>query len=131
LRLELTESVLVEGVPDIIEKMSALKATGIGFTLDDFGTGHSSLSYLKRLPLDDLKIDRMFVRDVHTDPNVAAIARTVAALAKSLGLGVIAEGVNTVEQRDFLVGLGCLVLQGDFFSPPLPAVAFAAFAARA
>ncbi|HXP97126.1 MAG TPA: EAL domain-containing protein, partial [Telmatospirillum sp.] len=130
LKLELTESLLVENVQDIIEKMFALKAKGIGFSLDDFGTGYSSLSYLKRLPLDQLKIDQSFVRDVLVDPNDAAIAKTVVALAQSLGLGVIAEGVETMEQRDFLAIAGCHTYQGYFFSRPLPLESFEQFVGR-
>lgn len=130
LKLELTEGMLIENVKDIIEKMLALKFKGVGFSLDDFGTGYSSLSYLKRLPLDQLKIDQSFVRDVLTDPNDAAIAKTVVALAQSLGMGVIAEGVETEAQRDFLAGVGCHAYQGYFFSRPLPCSEFELFAHR-
>ena len=130
LKLELTESVLVDNVQDIIEKMHALKARGVVFSLDDFGIGYSSLSYLKRLPLDQLKIDQSFVRDVLVDPNDAAIARTIVALAQSLGLGVIAEGVETEEQRDFLAGAGCHAYQGFYFCRPLPIDGFEEFAGR-
>jgi diguanylate cyclase (GGDEF)-like protein/PAS domain S-box-containing protein len=128
LKLELTESILADNVQDIIEKMHALKAKGIGFSLDDFGTGYSSLSYLKRLPLDQLKIDQSFVRDVMVDANDAAIARTIVALAQSLGLGVIAEGVETEAQKDFLASSGCHAYQGYFFSRPLVLEAFESFA---
>jgi EAL domain-containing protein (putative c-di-GMP-specific phosphodiesterase class I) len=126
LKLELTESVLVDNVQDIIEKMGALKAKGIVFALDDFGIGYSSLSYLKRLPLDQLKIDRSFVRDVLVDPNDAVIARTIVALARSLGLGVIAEGVETEAQRDFLAAAGCYAYQGYYFCRPIPIEGFEA-----
>lgn len=128
LKLELTESQLVKNVQEIIEKMVSLKAEGIGFSLDDFGTGYSSLSYLKRLPLDQLKIDQSFVRDVLTDPNDAAIAKTIVALGKSLGLNVIAEGVETSEQRDFLADSGCFAYQGYYFSRPVPIEAFETYA---
>ncbi|AIJ47301.1 EAL domain-containing protein [Comamonas testosteroni] len=120
LKLELTEGMLVADVDDTIAKMMRLKSYGIGFSLDDFGTGYSSLSYLKRLPLDQLKIDRSFVRDVLTDPNDAAIARTIVALAKSLGLHVIAEGVETQAQCRFLEGIRCYAWQGYLMSPPVP-----------
>jgi EAL domain-containing protein (putative c-di-GMP-specific phosphodiesterase class I) len=124
LKLELTESLLVDDVDDIIAKMSALKAQGVSFSLDDFGTGYSSLSYLKRLPLDQLKIDRSFVRDVLIDPNDATIARTIVALARTLGLSVIAEGVETEAQRAFLADNGCTAYQGYLFGRPMPVEEF-------
>jgi diguanylate cyclase (GGDEF)-like protein/PAS domain S-box-containing protein len=127
LKLELTESLLVDNVQEIIGKMLALKAQGVSFSLDDFGTGYSSLSYLKRFPLDQLKIDQSFVRDVLIDPNDAAIAQTIVALAQILGLEVIAEGVETQAQRDFLAAHGCHAYQGYFFSRPLPIEGFEAF----
>ena len=130
LKLELTESLLIDNIQDIVDKMVALKGRGVGFSLDDFGTGYSSLSYLKRLPLDQLKIDRSFVRDVLDDANNAAIAATIVALARSLGLGVIAEGVETAPQRDFLASSGCHAYQGYFFSRPLPAAEFEQFVRR-
>ena len=120
LKLELTEGLLVGNVDDIIGKMKSLKASGIGFSLDDFGTGYSSLAYLSRLPLDQLKIDKSFVNDVVTNPDDAAIARTIIALARSLRLGVIAEGVETDAQREFLAGAGCHAYQGYIFARPLP-----------
>jgi diguanylate cyclase (GGDEF)-like protein/PAS domain S-box-containing protein len=127
LKLELTESMLVDDVEGIIAKMSALKARGVSFSLDDFGTGYSSLAYLKRLPLDQLKIDQGFVRNIVTDPNDAAIARMVVALAESMGLSVIAEGVELQAQAEFLAHQGCHAYQGYFFSKPLPLSALEAF----
>ena len=124
LKLELTESLLVENVADVVGKMQALKTRGVGFALDDFGTGYSSLSYLKQLPLDQLKIDKSFVLAVLLDPNDAAIARTIVALAHSMGLGVIAEGVESTGQRDFLARLDCHAFQGDLFGRPVPAEEF-------
>jgi diguanylate cyclase (GGDEF)-like protein/PAS domain S-box-containing protein len=128
LKIELTESTLVSNVDDVIAKMDKLKAIGIGFSLDDFGTGYSSLSYLKRLPLDQLKIDRSFVKDVLVDPNDAAIAQMIIALSKSLGLSVIAEGVETDEQYAFLARFGQLNYQGYLFGRPLPPEDFERFA---
>ncbi|MGY3609208.1 MULTISPECIES: putative bifunctional diguanylate cyclase/phosphodiesterase [unclassified Bradyrhizobium] len=120
LKIELTESTLVSNVDDVIAKMDKLKAIGISFSLDDFGTGYSSLSYLKRLPIDQLKIDRSFVKDVVVDPNSAAIAKMIIALSRSLGLSVIAEGVETEEQYTFLARYGRLNYQGYLFGRPLP-----------
>jgi diguanylate cyclase (GGDEF)-like protein/PAS domain S-box-containing protein len=120
LKLELTESMLLENVEEVIAKMTNLRSREIGFSLDDFGTGYSSLAYLKRLPLDQLKIDRTFVRDILTDASSGAIAEAIISLGKAMGMPVIAEGVETEEQRAFLARLGCHAFQGYLASRPLP-----------
>ena len=130
LKLELTESMLVHNMEETIAKMSALRALGVVIALDDFGIGYSSLSYLKRLPLDQLKIDKSFVRDVLTDPTDAAIVLTIVALARSLGLSVVAEGVETEPQREFLASHGCGAYQGYLHSRPLPLEQFEALNLR-
>lgn len=119
LRLELTESMLQDNVGSTIVKMDALRLLGVRFSLDDFGTGYSSLSYLKRLPLDVLKIDKSFVDDIFADPSDAAIVRTIIALARSLDIDVVAEGVETAEQLEWLLDHGCVLFQGNLFSPPV------------
>ena len=124
LKLELTESVLVSDIDNTIAKMRTLKEYGVGFSLDDFGTGYSSLSFLKLLPLDQLKIDQGFVRDILVDANDASISKMVIALADSLGLSVIAEGVETQEQREFLAEQGCFAYQGYLFGKPTDVQAF-------
>ncbi|MDD2929072.1 MAG: EAL domain-containing protein, partial [Sideroxydans sp.] len=120
LKLELTESTVLENVQDTISKMRELKLFGLHFSMDDFGTGYSSLQYLKQLPLDQVKIDQSFVRDIVNDPNDAAIVQTIIAMTEVLGLDVIAEGVETEAQRDFLDQRGCHHFQGNFFGTPLP-----------
>jgi EAL domain-containing protein (putative c-di-GMP-specific phosphodiesterase class I) len=118
LQLELTESVLARNIDDASGKMKRLVDLGVQFSLDDFGTGYSSLSYLKRLPIQQLKIDASFVRDIEHDPNDVAIAQTVIDLGRSLGLEVIAEGVETAAQRDILLRQGCRLFQGYLYARP-------------
>ncbi len=130
LKLELTESMLANDLDDIIGKMEALRERGVSFSLDDFGTGFSSLAYLKRLPLDQLKIDQAFVRDLLSNANDAAIANTVVSLGQNLGLEVIAEGVETEGQRNFLTSIGCHHFQGYLYSKPVPVADFEAYIRR-
>ncbi len=120
LKFELTESLIEENVSDSIDKMQRLRNAGIRFSVDDFGTGQASLTHLKRLPLDQIKIDESFIRDSATDPNDAAIIRTIIGMAANLGLGIIAEGVETEQQREFLERSGCRTFQGYLFGKPMP-----------
>jgi EAL domain-containing protein (putative c-di-GMP-specific phosphodiesterase class I) len=130
LTLELTESMLVDDVEEVIDKMTELKRHGLKFSLDDFGTGYSSLSFLRRLPLDELKIDRSFVRDALTDASGGAIVQAIISLGRAMHMPVVAEGVETEEQREFLAGLGCHAYQGYLFSRPLPVDEFEALQRR-
>ena len=120
LKIELTESTILDNVDDTTEKMHQLKKLGIAFSMDDFGTGYSSLAYLQRLPLNQLKIDQSFVRDLSDDENDATIVRAIISLGINLGLNVIAEGVETAEQRSFLIEHNCFAFQGYLFSKPVP-----------
>lgn len=126
LKLELTESVVLTDVAGIVAKMRALKGLGVKLSLDDFGTGYSSLSYLKQLPLDQLKIDQSFVRDIATDPNDAVMVQAIIGMAQNFRLNVIAEGVETEAQLDFLKQNGCMAYQGYLFSKPVPIEEFEA-----
>lgn len=127
LKLELTESMLVEDMNATIAVMTALKEYGVCFSLDDFGTGYSSLSYLRRMPLDQLKIDQSFVRELSGGSNDAVIVNTIIGLSRSLGLEVIAEGVETAEQHALLTNYGCRLFQGYFFGRPVPASTLLAY----
>jgi EAL domain-containing protein (putative c-di-GMP-specific phosphodiesterase class I) len=130
LELELTETLIVHDMEDLTRKMNALVEHGVRFSLDDFGTGFSSLSHLKRLPLSKLKIDRSFICDVLTDANSETIVRTVIALGQSMGMTVIAEGVETEAQRRFLADNGCSQFQGYLLGRPMPLADFCAFVQR-
>lgn len=126
LKLELTESTVLENVVDTIAKMHALKLIGVRFSMDDFGTGYSSLAYLTQLPLDQLKIDQSFVRNIGTKSTDSMIVQTIIGMANNLGIEVIAEGVETHAQRDFLWGAGCMLYQGYLFGRPVPVEEFTA-----
>jgi EAL domain-containing protein (putative c-di-GMP-specific phosphodiesterase class I) len=124
LELELTEGVVLHSIEETILTMNKLSDIGLRLSLDDFGTGYSSLQYLKRLPLDQLKIDQSFVRDITVDKSDMAIVRTIIAMAKSMNLDVIAEGVETAEQHELLLELGCERFQGYLFGKPVPVAQF-------
>lgn len=126
LTLEITEGIVIHNIDDTINKMLQLKKLGLRFAMDDFGTGYSSLTYLKRLPVDTLKIDQSFVRDATQGANDAEIIRAIVAMAVSLGLEVIAEGVEQEEQLALVVQQGCYLYQGYLYSKPLPLSAFRA-----
>lgn len=126
IKVELTESMMIDHVDEVIERMHALKEQAISVSLDDFGTGYSSLSSLARFPLDQLKIDQSFVRSMHDDTATASIVRSIIMLGQSLELSIIAEGVETREQRDLLYAYGCTLYQGYWYSQPMPAAQFVA-----
>lgn len=120
LKLELTESLLLDNVESVVAKMQALRELGVRFSLDDFGTGYASLSYLKRFPFEQLKVDRSFIRDIASDPDDAAIVRAIIAMGNTLRLSVVAEGVEAEEQHAYLVGHGCTLFQGYLYGRPIP-----------
>ena len=126
LKLELTETLVLGDIENTIMKMLALRQTGVSFSMDDFGTGYSSLAYLTRLPLDEIKIDKSFVSSLPGNHNDEIIAQTIISMGQSLGLRVVAEGVETEEQRVFLEAHGCHAYQGYLFSRPVPLEEFSA-----
>ena len=127
LELEITESTMMDGVANAAQILRDIKGMGVSLAIDDFGTGYSSLAYLKTFDIDKLKIDQSFIRDIHSDPDDAAIVRALVVLSHELGLEVVAEGVEDEAQLNFLQALGCDIAQGYFFSKPLPAADFVAF----
>ena len=131
LKLELTESVVLDDVSDVVAKMHVLKKLGVQLSMDDFGTGYSSLAYLKQLPLDQVKIDQSFVRDLITDPNDAVMVKTIIDLANNFRLQVIAEGVESVAQLEFLKRHGCMAFQGYLFSRPVSVAEFEVLVSQA
>jgi EAL domain-containing protein (putative c-di-GMP-specific phosphodiesterase class I) len=126
LKLELTESLLLDGVDDVVGKMQPLQAMGVSFSLDDFGTGYASLAYLKRYPFEQLKVDRSFISDITNNPDGAAIVRAIIVMGETLRLNVVAEGVELDEQHAYLVEHGCCLFQGYLFGRPMPFAQFEA-----
>ncbi len=124
IELEITEAVAASDPEQVVQTLQTLKATGVTLAIDDFGTGYSSLAYLQRFPIDTLKIDQAFVRRLGEDPEAAAIIELIQGLAHALDLKVVAEGVETVAQKEFLQAAGCTQLQGYLFSKPLPVAEF-------
>ena len=120
LKLELTENIMLDSIDETIIKMQSLRKDGVRFSMDDFGTGYSSLSYLTQLPFDQLKIDQSFVRNIGVKHSDAVIVQTIIGMANNLGMEVIAEGVETEEQRAFLEQHGCTLCQGYLFGKPVP-----------
>jgi EAL domain-containing protein (putative c-di-GMP-specific phosphodiesterase class I) len=130
IELEITESLLMDDLSEVVYKMMALRSHGIRISIDDFGTGYSSLSYLTQLPIDQLKIDKSFIRDLVSDSNDIVVVETIISMANHLGLNVIAEGVENGEQLQFLNGMGCNLYQGYYFSRPIGADEFSILMTR-
>jgi EAL domain-containing protein (putative c-di-GMP-specific phosphodiesterase class I) len=130
LGIEITESLMIQDRETVIATLNSMKALGIRTSIDDFGTGYSSLSYLQQLPVDQVKIDKSFIQNVLTDPNDAAIAKAIVAMGQSLHLEVVAEGVETIEQVEFLRSLSCDKVQGNYFFEPVPAKLICEFLAE-